>query len=87
MENHEPDSHKILILLEVRFILMPEYRRVLVPGGTFFLTVVTLNRCPFLTSDVSRQTLRRAWTRVQEKHPLKCDGICLLPEHIHCKAS
>jgi len=48
------------------------------------MAVVTFNKRPFLTSDLSRQALRRAWTLVQEKHPLKCDAICLLPEHIHC---
>jgi hypothetical protein len=30
---------------------MPEYRRVFVPGGAFFFTVVTFNRRPFLISD------------------------------------
>jgi len=48
---------------------MPDYRRMLVPGGTFFFTVVTFNQRPLLISDLSRQTLRRAWTLVREKHP------------------
>ena len=63
---------------------MPDYRRVIVPGGTFFFTVVTYARQPILTSDLSRQTLRRAWKKVQEKHLFRCDAICLLPEHLHC---
>jgi len=63
---------------------MLNYHRVLVPGGTSFFTVVTFNRRPLLTSDLSRQTLRRVWTRVQKKHPFKCDAICLLPEHVQC---
>ncbi|OGC07848.1 hypothetical protein A2V82_13855 [candidate division KSB1 bacterium RBG_16_48_16] len=63
---------------------MPDYRRAIVPGGTFFFTVVTFDRNPILTSDLSRQTLRRAWKTIQRKHPFKCDTICLLPEHLHC---
>jgi len=47
---------------------MPDYRRVIVSGGTFFFTVITFDRQPILTSDLSRQTLRRAWKTVQGKH-------------------
>jgi len=54
---------------------MSGYRRVMAPGGTFFFTVVTFDRKPILTSVLSRQTLRRAWQTVQEKHPFKCDAI------------
>ena len=63
---------------------MPDYRRAIVPGGTFFFTVVTFDRKPILTSAFSRQILRLAWKTVQEKHPFKCNAICLLPEHVHC---
>jgi len=63
---------------------MPDYRRVIYPGGTFFFAVATLDRRPTLTSVLSRQTLRRAWQTVQEKHPFKCDAIRLLSEHLHC---
>ena len=63
---------------------MPDYRRVFVQGGTFFFTIVTFNRQPFLISELSRQILRRVWKIVQQKHPFTCDAICLLPEHLHC---
>jgi len=63
---------------------MSDYRRVFVPGGTFFFTVVTFERRPFLTSDLARRTLRRAWKIVQGRHPFTCEAICLLPEHLHC---
>jgi putative transposase len=63
---------------------MSDYRRVFVHGGTFFFTIVTYNRQPILTSDLSRHILRRVWKIVQHKHPFTCDAICLLPEHLHC---
>jgi len=30
-----------------------------------------------------RQNTETRLTRVQEKHPFKCDAICLVPEHIY----
>jgi putative transposase len=64
--------------------LMSDYRRVFIPGGTFFFTVVTFNRRPILTSDLSREILKHAWETIQEKHPFQCDAACLLPDHLHC---
>ncbi len=63
---------------------MPEYRRVLIPGGTFFFTLVTFERIPILTSELSRQILKQVWKTVRDKHPFTCDAICLLPDHLHC---
>jgi putative transposase len=63
---------------------MPEYRRSILDGGTFFFTVVTYNRRPILTTPVAREILHSAWTNVQERFPFKTDAICLLPEHLHC---
>ncbi|MGD0006236.1 MAG: transposase [Anaerolineaceae bacterium] len=63
---------------------MPEYRRSILEGGTFFFTVVTYNRRPILTTPVAREILHSAWITVQERFPFKTDAVCLLPEHIHC---
>ncbi len=63
---------------------MPEYRRVFIPGGTYFFTVVTQERRPILTKPESRTMLRSAWKIVQQRHPFTIDAICLLPDHIHC---
>ena len=63
---------------------MPEYRRSILEGGTFFFIVVTYNRRQILTAPVAREILHSAWINVQERFPFKTDAVCLLPEHIHC---
>ncbi len=63
---------------------MPEYRRAMVPGGTYFFTVVTFHRKPFLTTELARACLRSAWRDVSRRHPFRTDAICLLPDHLHC---
>ena len=63
---------------------MPDYRRVIIPGGTFFFTLVTFDRKPILTTEFSRHILRQAWKQVQRSYPFIVEAICLLPEHLHC---
>jgi len=63
---------------------MTEYRRNRVNGGTYFFTLVTYNRKPFLTTPIARSILHEAWLFVRQKHPFSTDAICLLPDHIHC---
>ncbi|MDZ4159532.1 MAG: transposase [Anaerolineaceae bacterium] len=63
---------------------MPEYRRSLVEGGTFFFTVVTYDRQPILTLAEARILLHAAWTNVCERYPFSTDAVCLLPNHLHC---
>ena len=63
---------------------MPEYRRSLIEGGTYFFTVVTYNRLPILITPEARQLLRVAMLDVRERYPFNIDAVCLLPEHIHC---
>jgi len=63
---------------------MPNYRRSIIPGGTFFFTVVTFDRRPILISELSRLILRRVWKRAQKEHPFVVDAICVLPDHLHC---
>jgi putative transposase len=62
---------------------MSRYRRNFVPGGTYFFTVVTNRRRPFLTSDIARRSLRTALRRVRSRHPFTIDAIVLLPDHLH----
>lgn len=63
---------------------MPNYRRATIAGGTFFFTVVTQGRAPFLTSDLARSCLRSAWIQVERQRPFVTDALCLLPDHLHC---
>ena len=63
---------------------MPRYRRLYLPGGTFFFTVVSFDRRPFLTSELARRCLRFAWKETRQKYPFELDALCLLPDHLHC---
>jgi len=62
---------------------MPNYRRVYIPGGTFFFTVVTENRAPFLCEDRARDILRSSIETCRHKWPMTIDAIVLLPDHLH----
>ncbi|MFB2891345.1 transposase [Aerosakkonemataceae cyanobacterium BLCC-F50] len=63
---------------------MPNYRRLFVPGGTYFFTIVTYQRYPWLCSDIGRTALRNAFIYVKQRYPFSIEAIVLLPEHFHC---
>lgn len=63
---------------------VPNYRRNIFPGGTFFLTVVTYRRRPWLVLEAARLALRQAIRTTRQKHPFEIDAIVLLPDHFHC---
>ena len=62
---------------------MPEYRRPFAPGGTYFLTLVTHHRRPFLTDAPARTALRQSLTDCRGRRPFGLDGVVLLPDHLH----
>jgi putative transposase len=62
---------------------MARYRRWFVPGGTYFFTLVTFRRRPFLTDLIARAALRQALREVRTRHPFSIDAIVLLPDHLH----
>jgi putative transposase len=62
---------------------MSNYRRWLVPGGTYFFTVVTFDRRPILTEDSARQLLRAAIAEVRADLPFEIAAWVLLPDHLH----
>ena len=63
---------------------MPEYRRSILPGGTFFFTVVTYHRRKIFSTPLARDLLHAAFEDVKKRYPFTIDAICLLPDHIHC---
>ncbi len=62
---------------------MPEYRRVYVPGGTYFLALVTYNRTPLFSKDENISRLRSAVADVKSEMPFSIEGAVVLPDHIH----
>jgi putative transposase len=62
---------------------MPEYRRAYVPGGTFFLTLVTYQRIPLFSESENICRLRLAIAKTRTERPFKITGAVILPDHIH----
>jgi putative transposase len=60
------------------------YRRINMPGGTFFFTVVTYSRLKLFDFKENIDLLRQSFSLVMRRHPFKIVAIVALPEHIHC---
>lgn len=61
---------------------MPNYRRLRVPGGTYFFTV-TLNdrRSDLLIRHID--LLRHSFAKVRDKRPFETLAMVILPDHFH----
>jgi putative transposase len=62
---------------------MPNYRRLFIPGGTYFFTVVTYKRRPFLTDTLARDCLHLAIETIRTDWSFAMPAIVLLPDHLH----
>ncbi len=62
---------------------MPNYRRHLVPGGTYFFTLNLLDRRSRLLVD-HIDVLRAAVRTVRARAPFHIAAWVVLPEHLHC---
>ena len=62
---------------------MSWYRRVYVPGGTYFFTAVTEDRAPILCTDAARPMLHDAIAQCASRRPFELVAIILLPDHLH----
>jgi putative transposase len=62
---------------------MPNYRRVRIPGGIYFFTVVTHGRRPILCTPQSRAALRQAVVATRRDHPFDSVAWVLMPDHLH----
>jgi len=60
------------------------YRRAEIAGGTYFFTVVTYKRQPFLTHPENIELLRVVFRKVKNQLPFEINAIVILPDHIHC---
>ena len=59
------------------------YRRTKIEGGTYFFTLVTYNRRPFLCQPDNAELLRQALRYTMQRHPMEIDAFVLLPDHLH----
>jgi len=62
---------------------MPNYRRVKIEGGTYFLTLVTYKRQKLFSSPHTRELFFEALQHVKHYHPFILLAYCILPDHIH----
>ena len=61
---------------------MPNYRRVFVPGGSWFFTVNVLDRSSqLLTEHVD--LLRHSMFRFKRSLPFRIEAMVILPDHLH----
>ena len=63
---------------------MPNYRRSNFGGGTYFFTVNTHRRQPFLTDPDVRAALKQGINQIRQTLPFAIDAWVLLPDHLHC---
>jgi putative transposase len=61
---------------------MPNFRRLHVPGGTYFFTVTLAARGSSLLTE-RIDDLRAAYAEVAALHPFSTDAIVVLPDHLH----
>jgi putative transposase len=62
---------------------MPNYRRAYIPGGTFFLTLVTYQRQPLFAQPENVVLLRQAVATVRAEFSFEIVGAVVLLEHLH----
>jgi len=60
-----------------------EYRRVFVPGGTYFFTLITYKRRPVFSTPETVDLLRNAFAYTSERMPFTIVASVILPDHIH----
>ena len=62
---------------------MPNYRRAVILGGTFFFTVNLLERRRRLLTE-RIEDLRTAFADARRRRPFVIDAMVVLPDHLHC---
>lgn len=62
---------------------MPNYRRFLEPGATYFFTIVTADRVPLFHEFEASRLLGACLREVRGHRPFVVTAIVLLPDHLH----
>lgn len=63
---------------------MSNYRRLYIPGGTYFFTLVTYRRQPIFAEDGRVELLRQSFREVKAKRPFDLLAAVVLSDHLHC---
>jgi putative transposase len=63
---------------------MANYRRWMIPGETYFFTVVTFNRRKILESQRAITVLGDALRLIRREAPFRTIAMVVLPDHLHC---
>jgi len=63
---------------------MSNYRRVYIPGGTYFFTLVTYRRQPIFADGERVEQLRQSFREVKVERPFDLLAAVILPDHLHC---
>lgn len=62
---------------------MSNYRRLSIPGGTYFFTIVTYKRIPYFADIDNINKLRQAVATVEREMPFDIIGAVVLPDRLH----
>lgn len=60
-----------------------DYRRVYIPGGTYFFTLVTYKRLPILGTPEAIDLLRKSFRYSMSRMPFTAVAAVILPDHMH----
>jgi putative transposase len=63
---------------------MTDYRRIHIPGATWFFTVNLAERKGNRLLVDHIDALRQAFIRIRHKHPFQIEAIVVLTDHLHC---
>lgn len=62
---------------------MPNYRRYLVPGATYFFTLKTERNAPLFSEDTAVRILGDVLREMRTRWPVETVAFVLLPDHLH----
>ena len=62
---------------------MSSYKRLYIPGGCYFFTVVTHQRLPLFSEKENIDLLYESFRYTLKKKPFSINAIVILPDHLH----
>jgi putative transposase len=71
-------------LPNIRQLKLLDYRRIYIPGSSWFFTVNLAERRNNHLLIEQIDLLRTAFCYVKERKPYRLDAIIIMPDHLHC---